>query len=65
MGNIVTSEDIIQSTNKNEYPTALVIRRNPNGTYQWYGNDQRAYSAPKDNLMELINLATINGLRRI
>lgn len=66
MSNIITSEDILQSTNKNEYPTAIVIRRNPNGTYQWFGNDSRAYSPPNDNLMVLINLATLtNGLRRI
>jgi hypothetical protein len=63
--NIDNNFKVLRSTNKNEYPTAIVIRELPNGGFQWWGNDNHPYSPVNNNIDVLINLATINGLQKI
>ena len=63
--NIKSNFKILETPNKNEKPTAIVIRELPNGGFQWWGNDGHPYSQPNNDIMVLINLATINGLRKV
>ena len=61
---VASTEKIIVPVDKNDLPTSITIRKQPNGLYRWIGNDGSPYS-PEDNHFEtLARLAVVTGLTK-